>query len=211
MSAREHSAWHWSGTIPRQVEAEQPETPDWPDAPDHESTANDDLLHISPAQDEDFASHCAAAPPRRWADRVPQIYITQYAHLAMVLYLSEQEPEAGGLLLGPSDNLVTHFVPDERAVRTSVSFRLDAAGLNKILKKYRVLGLTANGIVHSHPAGCPVPSCEDLRYVRTSFANPRNAANPQFFLPIFSGGELHPYLVLRHDPDRVRDCQLLLI
>ena len=134
-------------------------------------------------------------------DSWPQCHLmkcAQSAYRKMTEHLSSREPEAAGVLLGPSGepNLVTHFVPDEHGESTPVSFRLDITRLNRRLKIAKAAELSCHGIVHSHPRNITQPSGGDLAYLQQLFALPKNDATQPFFVPIFCGQTLHPYVYL---------------
>ena len=134
-------------------------------------------------------------------DSGPQFYLmkcVQSAFRKMREHLSSREPEAAGVLLGPSGepNLVTHFIPDEHGESTPVSFRLDITRLNKMLKTAKGSELSCHGIVHSHPSNVTQPSGGDLAYLQTLFALPKNDATQPFFVPIFCAQTLYPWVYL---------------
>lgn len=134
-------------------------------------------------------------------DSRPQPFLmkcVQSAFRKMSEHLSSREPEAAGLLLGPSGetNLVTHFVPDTHGESTPVSFRLDITRLNRSLKIAKAAGLSCVGIVHSHPSNVTQPSGGDVAYLQQLFSLPKNDATQPFFVPIFCGQSLHSYVYL---------------
>lgn len=130
----------------------------------------------------------------------PLLRLTQGSYRHIMEYHTVRDPEVGGMLLGPtSDDLVTHFVPDETGRATPTSFTLDADRMNGILARHRRCGMNAKGLVHLHPPGITWPSCGDVQYVAKSFANPRNKDAVQFLLPIVCEGRLYPYVLVRGD------------
>jgi proteasome lid subunit RPN8/RPN11 len=142
----------------------------------------------------------------------PILRMLQSAYLAVMRHLTSVPPEAGGMLLGPRGSpVVTHYVPDRNGQATAASFTLDAAGLNRILRRFLDCDLDAKGLVHSHPRGCSAPSFGDLAYVRKVFGNEKNRDLGEFLLPIVCDGELYPYLIRGSDPGRVLPAQLLLL
>lgn len=136
--------------------------------------------------------------------------ITQSAYSDILAYFRSRQPEAAGILLGPGrdDPVVTHFEPDEDGDGTSVSFHINAPGLNRILQRVKPAGLDCKGIIHSHPPGHVRPSAGDLAYVRRLLGKPANAAAHQCFLPIFCQGRFHPYIFAH---DRLWLAELILI
>ena len=135
------------------------------------------------------------------ADSRPQNYLMKCAwsaYHAMTEHLSSREPEAAGILLGPvgESNLVTHFFPDKNGTSTPVSFQLDIKEMNRRLKIAKAAHLTGVGIVHSHPHNVTQPSGGDLAYLQQLFALPKNNAAQPFFVPIFCGQTLYPYVYL---------------
>ena len=140
------------------------------------------------------------------------MHVTQSAYRAIMEYHLSHEPEVGGMLLGPADDeLITHFIPDEGATVTRASFTLDAAGLNRVLQQFRGCRMNGKGLVHLHPSGMVRPSYRDVQYVAKTFANPKNQAARQFFLPIVCDGRLHPYVLIRERQLRVLVAELVLI
>lgn len=120
----------------------------------------------------------------------------QSAYCEIQDYFRAREPEAAGLLLGPTrdDPVVTHFVPDEDGDSTAATFHLSAAGLNRVLQRVKPAGLDCKGIIHSHPSGVVKPSSGDLAYLRRLFDRPANADVVQCFVPIFCDRRLYPYV-----------------
>ncbi len=132
------------------------------------------------------------------------------AYHKMTDHLSSLAPEAAGILLGPRDepSLVTHFVPDEHGESTNASFRLDVTRLNECLKTAKAAELACHGIVHSHPCGVTQPSGGDLFYFQQLFALPNNDSSHPFFVPIFCGRTLHPYVYFN---GQVQPALLMLV
>lgn len=169
-------------------------------ADDPPETRSDDLPKEGPA-DESAEIDC----PGLW-----QMKITQSAHREMLDYLLSRRPEAAGILLGPvqDDLLVTHFLPDEEGTGTSVSFHINAPGINRILKRVRPAGLNGKGLAHTHPPGIPQPSYGDLTYLRQLFGLPGNAAAQQCFMPIVCDRRVYPYVYAR---GRLWVAELILV
>ena len=146
-----------------------------------------------------------------WPRPLRPMHMLQSAYLDIMRHLTSVEPEAGGMLLGPKGtSVVTHYVIDVMGKATAASFTLDAAGLNRVLKRALECDLSCLGLVHSHPVGCTQPSSGDLAYVRKSFANEKNKNLIEFLLPIFCDGILTPYIIHPHEPCVVQVAQLLL-
>lgn len=146
-----------------------------------------------------------------WPRPLPPMRLLQTAYLDIMRHLTSVVPEAGGMLLGPKgSSVVTHYVIDENGKATAASFTLDAAGLNRVLKKALDCGLNCKGLVHSHPPGCTQPSGGDLVYVRKSFTNEKNKDLTEFLLPIVCGGVLIPYIVRPREENVVQMAQLIL-
>jgi len=164
--------------------------------------------------DEETPDRFVTPPPRDPPDDEPlplwAMKITQSAYGETMDYLRGRKPEAAGILIRPAldDVLVTHFIPDVDGRATPVSFELNAANLNRVLKERKPAGLTCKGIVHSHPAGISQPSCGDVVYFNRLFARPANADTQQIFVPIVCTGRLFPY-VFAHG--RVFSADLILV
>ena len=125
----------------------------------------------------------------------------QTTYFKTMTYFSDRQPEVAGVLfaLRHDESLITDFVPDTSGRGTSVSFELDAANLNRLLKEKKALGLTCTGIIHSHPGGITQPSFGDLHYFRTLFAAPANGAASHLFVPIVCDGRLYPFAFANND------------
>jgi len=139
--------------------------------------------------------------------------MTQSAFREYMQELTSRRPEAGGMLLGPTDDddLITHYVHDKHGRATPTSLTLDAAGLNRVLRRFKAARMNCKGLIHLHPRNVTLPSQGDLRYVAKSFANRNNHAAGQFFLPIVCNDRLYPYVITRDDPSRALVAQLLLV
>jgi proteasome lid subunit RPN8/RPN11 len=136
--------------------------------------------------------------------------ITQSAYRDMLDYLRARRPEAAGILLGPveDDLLVTHFVPDSDGKGSAASFQIDAAGLNRTLKRVKPAGVNGKGLAHSHPSGVFQPSSGDLMYLEKLFGLPANAAAQQCFMPIVCDRRVYPYVYAR---GRLWVAELILV
>jgi proteasome lid subunit RPN8/RPN11 len=146
------------------------------------------------------------------SDTPPLLRITRSACNDAVQELGDRTPEYAGILLGPKDSdIVTHFVADEQGAATRSSFTLNVDWLNKVIRRFVRCGIDVKGVVHSHPPGVPSPSQGDLAYVRDVFATPKNDDADELFLPIFCDGRLHPFVIGRDIPLRIRAAELVLI
>lgn len=159
----------------------------------------------------------AAALPPSCPDPValasmPVLLITVSAYQAIIDYLTANDPERGGMMVGPKDShLVTHFIKDDQADTTFVTYTPNASWLNEVLRKFVACGMDAKGMVHSHPPGCTRPSFGDIEHVRNTFARAKNSKAEVFFLPIVCGKRLYPYVFTREEPDRVQLAQVVLV
>ena len=179
----------------------------------HGSPSN--LMHFrqTPLANKSLAPSTLVQRGTAHEDPQPQIYLMKCvwsAYHAMTEHLSSREPEAAGILLGPvgESNLVTHFFPDKNGTSTPVSFQLDIKEMNRRLKIAKAADLTGVGIVHSHPKNVIQPSVGDLAYFQQLFALPKNDAAQPFFVPIFCGQTLYPYVYLGGE---IHPALLLLI
>ena len=139
-----------------------------------------------------------------------RMQITQSAYRELMTYLLSREPEAAGILLGPTldELLVTHFVPDAKGKGSPTSFELHTPSLNRLLKERKIAGLTCKGLAHTHPLGMPQPSAGDLRYFRKLFSLPTNATATSVLTPIVCGGRLYGYVFSR---DQMFPCDVVLV
>ena len=150
----------------------------------------------------------AASPEAETAPGPPSIPLSRPIYERMVAALSSRPPEAGGLLLGPSNNrLITHFLLDERGRVTPTTWTPDHEWLNTTVRPFLGCGIDVKGFCHSHPSGFARPSAGDRAYLLRTLDNPRNVTEEIFF-PIFCDGQLHPYLVTPESLRRETDWAL---
>ena len=88
---------------------------------------------------------------------------------------------------------------DVEGPTTALSFVLD------VLFPYAAARLDCKGYVHAHPPGYDTLSYGDFSAVRAIFGSDKNGTLQQFFMPIITGRQLRPYVVLRCDLDAGRD------
>jgi len=143
---------------------------------------------------------------------VPVVRLTQAVYARIMKVHAEVPPEAGGIILGPEgSDLVTTFHRDENGFGTSVTFTLDAKGLNAKLRVYKDAGLEMMGVVHSHPRGVKTPSPADLDYAAKLLTNPKNEGTEELLMPIYCSGILYPYVIRRDNPRSCLQAQLILV
>ena len=76
--------------------------------------------------------------------------------------IAQKEPEQGGALLGaPDSNLISHFIYDEAARTTSVTYRPSKHLIQAVKEMEQADGLQFKGIIHSHPGSMDYPSAQD--------------------------------------------------
>jgi proteasome lid subunit RPN8/RPN11 len=144
--------------------------------------------------------------------RRPLMRLTQSAYCDIMQEIGERPPERGGILLGPAGQaLATHFVPDETGRGTSASWAFDHRRLNEIIRHYLTVRMDMLGFVHSHPPGYRQLSPQDIRDFQKPFANAKNTNLHEVWAPIVVDGALHPYILLRDDPDVPALAELILI
>jgi hypothetical protein len=148
---------------------------------------------------------------RRRRRRRPEILMASNAYEQCMEILTTHPPEFAGALLGPiGHRAVTHFVPDDTGEGAATHFRLGAAYLNVLLRRFDGM-LEAKGFIHSHPNGLGNRrlSRGDLAYVRKLFDNPNNDGD-EVLMPIVVGSEMVPFVVRRDDPDTPLAAKLKL-
>lgn len=130
---------------------------------------------------------------------LPLLTLTQAVYQQAMYDLGAIPPEAAGILLGPqnAEPLATHWALDASGSSTGVSFTLDVAALNDVLRQYRQCELTCVGLIHSHPRGIVTPSLGDVAYLEDLFMRPTNETLDRFLFPIYCDGRLYPYIVWR--------------
>lgn len=90
------------------------------------------------------------------------IYLVDDVLAAISQTLAAQAPELGGALLGlPGRPVITHFIFDEGAETTRVSYSPSRTLNQRVKESERAQGLEFKGIIHSHPAGFDRPSAQD--------------------------------------------------
>ncbi|MGL4396277.1 MAG: Mov34/MPN/PAD-1 family protein [Hyphomicrobium sp.] len=111
--------------------------------------------------------------------------LTDGVEREIVSRVGEPAPEEGGALLGPRlSNLISQFIYDEQAERTSVSYTPSKSLRDAVRRAERERGLVFKGIVHSHPSGFDQLSGGDLQTIAKFFdANPALAS---FYCPIIN-------------------------
>jgi proteasome lid subunit RPN8/RPN11 len=111
------------------------------------------------------------------------IVLTDTVERDIVSFIGEHPAERGGALLGPrTSNLVSHFIYDEAAATTSVSYTPSRSLNEAVRTAEKEMGLVLKGIVHSHPGTYDELSGGDLSTIaRHLEANPHL---PSFFAPI---------------------------
>ncbi len=76
--------------------------------------------------------------------------------------IAQKEPEQGGALLGaPDSNLISHFIYDEAARTTTVTYRPSKSLIQAVKDREQADGLQFKGIIHSHPGMMDHPSGQD--------------------------------------------------
>ncbi len=89
--------------------------------------------------------------------------------------IGTRTPETGGALFGPDDsNLVSHFVFDDKARTTAVTYTPSTDLITRIPKIERRESIVFKGVIHSHPPALDHPSGPDLlAFKRTLDINPQ--------------------------------------
>lgn len=95
------------------------------------------------------------------------IFIQEQAFNAIEATVGSRPAEHGGILGGRRGSFtIEHFVPDDSARTTSVTYYPDITAVNHILKEqWNPAGINLLGFAHSHPAGSTRPSENDWAYL----------------------------------------------
>ncbi len=96
--------------------------------------------------------------------------ITTDAYQNIIKKIGSKIPEQGGILLG-KDGVITDFVHDEFAETSGVTYSLNVAYLNPIIKKFKEEEKELLGIIHSHPYGASKLSKPDREYFAEALSN----------------------------------------
>lgn len=132
--------------------------------------------------------------------------VTQEVYEQIRDSIGVKSPETGGLLGGDRETgVVTHFLFDEWAATTAVTYSPDTSVLNHVLSEWNEQGIRLMGFVHSHPGSMGYPSTGDRIYAaRILNAIP---SLPYLLLPIVlpetatDDCEFNAYAALRDDND----------
>lgn len=97
--------------------------------------------------------------------------------------LSPLPPEHGGILGAGADGSISEFYFDRTGESTADSYTPDVEAINRVLvQDWLPRGVRMVGIVHSHRAGIPAPSCGDVAYGGRILAALEGVK--RFYLPI---------------------------
>jgi proteasome lid subunit RPN8/RPN11 len=144
----------------------------------------------------------ARMPPMKW---------TQTVYQQIIQEISSKPPELGGILLGPTGELLaTHFIFDETGRGSSASWTFGHNRINEILRQFVPLKLDMKGFIHSHPRGVTSLSAQDVTDFRKPFTNAKNEDLAEVWAPIVVDGRVVPFVLYRHQPQPVL-AQLVLL
>lgn len=117
------------------------------------------------------------------------VQISRSALDAIIETVGSKRAETGGMLLGPENNdNVTHFIFDEEAAVTSITYSPSFEELTVLCELASENGYTLKGFCHSHPYGHSQPSYGDMEYVRKFFKENENLEI--FYIPIVCGAPI---------------------
>ncbi len=124
------------------------------------------------------------------------VQISRSALDAIIDKIGSKRPENGGMLIGPvvGDN-ITHFVFDEDAAVSSITYSPSFEELSVVCDIAAENGYTLKGFCHSHPCGYSQPSMGDMEYVRKFFSE--NEKLEKFYMPILTGAPIGEYELKR--------------
>ena len=117
------------------------------------------------------------------------VQISRSALDAIIENIGSKRPETGGMLIGPiGGDKITHFVFDEEASVSSITYSPSFEELSVLCDIAAEKGYTLKGFCHSHPCGCSQPSYGDMEYVRKFFRE--NEKLEKFYMPILTGAPI---------------------
>jgi proteasome lid subunit RPN8/RPN11 len=110
--------------------------------------------------------------------------IKKEALYKIINHLGFKKAEAGGALFGKEEDfIIQEYVPDIGAKTTAVTYTIDTAYLNPIVKKlWDEKGYSLLGIIHSHPHGYHSLSGPDRAYFKDLLTTGIN--REKFYAPI---------------------------
>lgn len=160
-----------------------------------------DYRHEEPSR-EPSSNHEKAIAIQRTAqipigDGITEMRMTYASYFELMLDLTGKRPEQAGLMFGPTneESLVTHYVPENEGVGTSVTFTIDGDFVNRQIRRFKAVDIELKGIVHSHPPYFNRLSDGDLRYLRQLLGKPQNREAQVVFMPIVCSNRFIPFLV----------------
>lgn len=93
--------------------------------------------------------------------------------------------ETGGVLGGnPATGEVTRFFFDKQAVRSAITYSVDANRINPVLAAWNADETNLVGMIHSHPPGSLEPSIPDVEFAARLLNRKDNNSLPYFLIPI---------------------------
>jgi hypothetical protein len=129
------------------------------------------------------------------------------------LTIGAQEPETGGILLGPvASNDITNFYFDSGAACSNVTYAPDYITLRRKMKQeWLPHGIDMKGFVHSHPGRFDTLSRGDFVYINKLFKS--NPDMDLFVAPIVIPGEfrMQPLVVRRSSPHVAQLARVIVI
>lgn len=120
----------------------------------------------------------------RLQERVKKIYISRRVLDEVTSSIANQQPESGGLLMGPPDkDAITFFKYDRWGSKSGVTYEPNADKLSEIASEInRQKRWIIKGIVHSHPGSMSSLSFGDQQTIKKYFES--NPGMPYFVGPI---------------------------
>ena len=124
------------------------------------------------------------------------IYIYKSVYNRILETFSNRPPEVGGVLGAEPNMPISEFNFDETGTTTQESYTPDCDKINEVLEKdWFPRNIYMVGIIHSHDASCPFPSCGDLLYAERIYRS--LDIDDDFYIPIFNVGtsQIHWYSI----------------
>lgn len=117
--------------------------------------------------------------------KIPKITFADSVSAEIQRTIGTFPAETGGVLGGNlQTGEITHFYFDEHAVRTPVTYTVEANRINPVIEEWNQADIHLMGFCHSHPRGCEQPSAPDVEYARRILNRADNRALDRFLIPI---------------------------
>ena len=120
---------------------------------------------------------------------------------SIVNTVGSKKPECGGVLGASTEGIISEYYFDTSGKSEDNAYLPDVNEINRVLESWHENDIHMVGIIHSHNANNPVPSCGDISYgIRILQALDYVSC---FYLPILvrdeMGIKLHGYVIRQNN------------